>query len=245
MKKICNYLMTGLLLIYVFSMSFIIGSADSTDYSLILNCNVITDNTETAIVGDEFAVVKVAYCTINDNPDSPIVDYQTVERFEEYDCSWAELTSSGMRMKANEIAQNVTYRDYIGTEKTDINGTSAFKLEAPGLYLVVRSEASDETITFEPLLISVPQIINGTINNNVISAPKFEITKSESDDLPTVDTDSEPLTNSDAIKTTTNIDYLPQTGQMNLLVVFFFVVGIIIMILGLFIMRQEKNNEKR
>jgi len=239
-----KYLYSGLLLFIVLMVFSISAKADDTSYSLTLKCFVWVNNTERAIAGDEFAVIKVADCFVDQEGGYSTLDYKTVERFEKYDCIWNDMTSSELRIKAKEIAADVTRNDYEDTQKTDSNGTAVFSLKDKGFYLVVRSDIIDENITFEPFLISVPQIIDQELDCDVVSFPKFEYdTDTNLMDGSDTDTVTDTDTNTDTAGDTT-VEHLPQTGQINLPIVFLLCLGIPMIIIGIIMVVDEKKNEE-
>lgn len=222
------YLILGLLISLLALCGSFSVSAQEESSSLTLHSLININNTEKAIVGDEFAIIKIADCTVSEEDHNKILNYQTLKRFKSFDCNWADLSSSEVKKKTENLVKNVNKQDYLDIQKTDKNGTAQFILNNTGLYLVIRIKATDSNIAFEPFLVSVPQIIDGKISYHVVSYPKFE-------DSPSNLVVTTPINNSGR---------LPQTGQINLPIVIFAGAGITMTILGLHLMNSGKKNEK-
>ena len=222
------YLILGLLISLLALCGSFSVSAQEESSSLTLHSLININNTEKAIVGDEFAIIKIADCTVSEEDHNKILNYQTLKRFKSFDCNWADLSSSEVKKKTENLVKNVNKQDYLDIQKTDKNGTAQFILNNTGLYLVIRIKATDSNIAFEPFLVSVPQIIDGKISYQIISSPKFEM----------------PQPNPVTPITLDNGGHLPQTGQMNLPVIIFASLGMLMIIAGLCLIMREKKYEK-
>ena len=246
-KEKVKIFISGLLLITVLMACCVSAAADENVCSLTLNCLVNVDNIDKPVADDNFAVIKIADCSINQSGNNTILDYKTVHRFELFDRRWADVPSSELRMLSKEIAKDVTLDDYSYIKKTDSNGTVSFPLNEPGFYLVIRLHAVDDKISFEPFLISVPQIINNEINFDVVSYPKFEYIINDTDDPERINSDSIRIsdTDTDASDGGKNIERLPQTGQMNLPIVVLLCLGIPMIFIGIILITGEKENEEK
>lgn len=217
------------LLMLMFSMVLSVNAfALDVKCSLTVNCVIKENETDRKLVGETFAIAKIADCIITKTENNQILSYKIKVRFSSFDCAWGELTSSQLRDKAKEIASDVNPQDYVDIKTTDKNGQACFDLKDTGLYLVIRTKTSNADVSFEPCLVSVPQTLdNKKLTNNVVVTPKLSLNSTAEI--------TEPPEN--------NV-HLPQTGQMNLPIVIFASAGIPLIIAGAYLLISVKKNEK-
>ena len=225
-KRIISFLLSGLLILLTASSLSLFAFADDAVYRLTLNCSVKENGTDRAVAGDEFAVVKIADCVVTDTETTAILSYATDERFADFDCDWAELSSAEMRKKADELCAAVSEGDRADIQTTDSKGKASFELSEPGLYLVVRTKAGDTGITYQPFLISVPQKADGELIYEVSASPKFG---------------NEHIT---PVAPRDGGSRLPQTGQMFWPIIIFAIPGAALTAAGIYLVRGGKKHEE-
>lgn len=223
-KRMIVFLLSGLLIL-LSAASLSCLAAEEEAPSLTLHCTVGDNGSERPIAGDTFAAVKVADCTVLQAQPTPILTYAAVGRFAAYDCDWTHLSASEMRDKAEALSAVVGAEDCVDTQTTDAEGTARFTLADAGMYLIVRTKASDTDITFEPLLISVPQPDQEGLLYAVTASPKFG------------DKHITPVTPHDG-------DSLPQTGQIFWPIVLFAAAGVPMIAAGVLLIRSGKKHEE-
>ncbi len=237
-NKIKTLMLSGLLLLILVSFMAPV-SAKNTSCTLTLNCSVKENNKDRAVSGDTFAIVKIADVSLTKSENDYNLSYKTLQRFKDFDCPWTKLSSSDMRVKSNKLAENVTKRDYVDIKTTDKNGRARFNLKENGLYLVIRIKTENAKVTYEPSLISLPQIIDGKLKYNVVSTPKL---RSKNNDNYGYQGDLND--GNSASQDNDNGTRLPQTGQLILPVVLLFIIGIPMIIIGVWLLKSGKKKDE-
>ncbi len=220
----------GLLLciLCVFVMSvFSVSAAESG--SLTLRCVFSAENGERVLSGDEYSIVKIADVEAGES----IVSCSTLPSFKSYDCDWLDQTASKMNEKAKALAyyceKNSLYTD---KQTTDTKGELTFDGLEIGLYLVSRTmvDPQNEDFITDPLLVFVPQYVNGEMVYDVVSRPKFSYLSPVQPDDP-----DSPERPSDTI--------LPQTGQLMWPITVLAVVGCFLILGGSTLLRKRETDE--
>lgn len=227
----------GLLMLMLPMLLSVNAFALDTKCSLTVNCVIKENDTDRKLVGETFAIVKIADCKITKTENNQILNYKIKDRFSSFDCAWGELTSSQLRDKAKEIASDVKSRDYVDIKTTDKNGQARFELKDTGLYLVIRTKSVNTDVIFDPCIISVPQSIDGELSYDVTSTPKLG-----SDDIG--HHGSKDQDTGEDIVSKDNGTHLPQTGQLILPILILAAGGIPMIIAGICLLRSGKKNEK-
>jgi hypothetical protein len=195
--------------------------------SVQLNCVYHDEKGNIPLAGDAYSLVLIAGATVDEASNT--VDYQTQSDFTAYDCNWHDCTSSQLQTKANELMQYVTENHIAAqTKLTDAEGTVLFDGLDPGLYLVFRSKTASYNKKYidMPMLISVPQMTAGNAYYQVEAYPKFSVEGTTPDN---------PIHPSEPS--------LPNTGQLIWPIPILFVLGILMLTLGIVLSkRTEKEN---
>ena len=232
--------------------------------SLTLICKADSNGQTTAITNDEFAIVKVADVITDSLENLYNIHYVTLEKYKNDIPDWEDIFSSQMRDTAKRLSQKVQSEDYLAIKTTDSNGHAVFSSLPQGVYLVIRTKTSDTAYIFEPFLVAVPEPMEETVIENVVSIPKFERQKTNiptqpptTPITPTVpDTPTTPTTPTvpdnpitpptvTTVITSNNGDgYLPQTGQMILPIYLLFALGVIFVTAGISLYAAGKNDEE-
>ena len=173
-NRIISVLLAGLNSLSLVLFTGASAYAEERECSLTLHCVLNDDQGEKPLSGREFAVVRIADVSVEQEDGEGVQVYRMSEGFEEYDCDWNEISFSEMNRRARAIASKVREGDYVCREMTDENGTVIMKLKETGFYLVLCTDPEVEEVSFSPFLISLPQIINGELIYDVISSPKLE-----------------------------------------------------------------------
>ena len=195
--------------------------------SLSMQCVFKSGGTVTVLSGDTYAIEQIARY---DGTDADIItgsDFMTLSEYSDFDCDWAGLTSMQLREKAMALSEAVKKKgSYLAQRTTDENGKLCFEELEPGLYLTIRTAAVNEDYEFEPSLIFIPQNADGTVTYDVTCEPKFSLKTTPS-------TPSDP----------TDIERLPQTGQLILPVFVLAAAGVILTAAGIVVIMREKKHE--
>lgn len=197
--------------------------------SLKLHCAFSAENGERVLSGDEYAIAKIADASVTDTA----VSYATLPRFMDYDCDWAAIAASKRNEKAKALAyyceKNSLYTD---RQTTDANGELRFDRLAIGLYLVARTKtaAANAEYSTDPLLIFIPQYVNGKAEYNVLSKPKFSNRSPAQPDNP-----DSPERPSD--------ETLPQTGQLLWPITALAVIGCFLILGGSALLKKRETDE--
>ena len=198
--------------------------------SLTLRCVFPTGDGERVLSDDTYSLAKIADAVITDSS----VSYTTLEQFRSYDCDWQHQAASKMNEKAKALAyyceKNGYYTD---SAVTDANGTLKFGDLSVGLYLVARTKTAPSNGDFvtDPLLVFIPQSVNGEAIYDVTATPKFSYVGG---DTPQPTDDRTPPD-----------DSLPQTGQLMWPVTLLSVLGCFLILGGSALMRKEGSGEKK
>ena len=252
-RKICLCLLSGLLFFVMSVLSLFSAYAENDSYSLTLHCEAENNQQTKIIANDEFAIVQVADVIIDNIENQDNVYYVTLEKYKADITDWEEISSSQIRDTAKRLSQKVQTEDYLAITTTDSNGNAVFPALQQGVYLVVRTKTVNADCTFEPFIVAVPEIVEGTWIENVVSTPKFEWQKTDiptqsptSPTVPAVVPDTPATVPATAIVITTDNDggYLPQTGQMILPVYLLFTLGVVFVTVGISLYTAGKNDEK-
>ncbi len=121
------------------------------------------------------------------------VDYVMTDAFAGYPADWEEMTVRDSIVYAKTI--NVNHKPVAASGVTDADGRAVFGNLAPGMYLVVQTDAAGEAGRYEktaPYLLAVPQAVDGAWVDAVTAYPKTELLKKPETPVP-VTGDSAPL----------------------------------------------------
>ena len=224
------------------------ASAAEEKGSLTLRCVYRDQDIEFALSNDEFSLVKIADAHILDGS----ISYTTLECFKEYDCQWQSLPASGINQKAAALTAYCTKNDmFTDSKTTDKNGELKFLDLDSGLYLAVRTKINDANSAYSisPMLIFIPETVNGKVEYNVVSTPKIgyininEPKKGSRDDTKKPNDPETPKTTKTP-KTSWD-DILPQTGQLLWPVVVLAVIGGFLILGGSAALPKEERNGKK
>lgn len=251
-RKVCLCLLSGLLFFVMSVLSLFSAYAENDSCSLTLHCEAENNQQTKIIANDEFAIVQVADVIIDNFENQYYFHYVTLEKYKSDISDWEEISSSQIRNTAKKLSQKVQTEDYLATKTTDSKGDAVFSDLQQGLYLVLRTKTANADYTFEPFIVAVPEIVEGTLIENVVSTPKFEWQKTDIATQPsttpiTPTVPDNPITTpTTATVITPNNDdgYLPQTGQMILPVYLFFALGIVFVTAGISLYAAGKNDEE-
>ena len=144
--------------------------------SIRLSCTVEREGKQVNLVGDEFALYKIADAVVSDQGGQVCMDFITLESFMDYDCDWNSLSASQVSEKAKAMAEFVLHKEGAAlSEISNESGEVLFNTLDTGLYLIIRSKIAEENKEYveEPILVSLPQIIDGISYDEVHVEPKF------------------------------------------------------------------------
>lgn len=148
--------------------------ADERTGSLSLACVARDGESEIALAGDEYAVVRVASAEV---AAAGVSSYETLAEFADFDCDWASLSSTELSRKA-DVMQSFAYAAGLLDERSvsDSQGRAMFSDLDPGLYLVCRTkiDKANADYAMAPFLVSVPVTVGVTTDWDVLARPKFE-----------------------------------------------------------------------
>ena len=132
-----------------------------------------------------------------------------------------------LREKAAAVCEAVVNKGtYLEKKTTDSKGKLVFDRLDPGLYLIVRTNAVNTSYEYEPSLIFVPQTSEGELLYDVDAEPKFS--KKTDTDLPSSTPDGEKL---------------PQTGQLIWPIFALSILGLVLVISGVYMIKKERKHE--
>ena len=144
--------------------------------SIGLTCTVDRGGSKVPLAGDGYALTKVASATVD--PASASVAYATEDAFKGIDRDWAALDAAGLRAMGREVAAYAEKQgiDPLRTARSDASGHVTFGSLETGLYLIVRYDLAPANKGFacDPVLVSVPTKVGGTLDFTVEATPKFE-----------------------------------------------------------------------
>lgn len=144
--------------------------------SIGLTCTVDRGGSKVPLAGDGYALTKVASATVDSATAS--VEYVTEEAFSALDRDWAALDAAGLRAMAREVAAYAEKQgiDPMRTARSDVSGHVTFGSLETGLYLIVRYDPAHANKGFacDPVLVSVPTKVGGSLDFTVEATPKFE-----------------------------------------------------------------------
>ena len=230
-RKLNKLLSAAGIFLVIFSVLFLCvlsASAAESGGSLTLRCVFSVEGGERVLSGDEYSLVKVADAVMTESS----VVYTTLEKFENYDCDWQNQTASKMNEKAKALAYFCEKNHlYTASAVTDQNGELKFEELSVGLFLIARTktDSANEDFITDPLLVFIPQIVNGEAVYDVISTPKFSYSSPYTPDKPRTPSDSA----------------LPQTGQLLWPVTLLAVLGCLLIIIGSALLRKEGFDAKK
>ena len=136
----------------------------------------------------------------------------------EFAGSGADLTKLGDPDTAGSLAEYAREQDIPGqTQPVGESGEVQFAILKTGLYLIVQFDSSFGYELIRPFLVGIPLIIGENVYYDIEASQKMAITP-----LDPAETEPPELTN----------PRLPQTGQLNWLVSFLALLGLILIILG-------------
>ncbi len=208
-----------LLVLITLMMRPLTASAAQNTGSLTLQCVFSVEGGERILVGDEYAIVKIAAAKQTEGG----MVYTTETAFSRFDCDWLNTASSDL----NRIAEDLTdfsqkNQLFTAFAVTDNNGELSFGSLEIGLYLVARTKTAPANERFEtdPLLAFIPEEVDGNVIYDVTATPKFSYHSPASDPA------------------------LPQTGLLLWPVTVLAVLGCLLIICGSFLLRKEHDSEK-
>lgn len=230
-KKLNNLLSAAGIFLVVISvlLSCVLSASAAEEHgSLTLHCVFSVEGGERALSDDEYSLAKIADAKITDSS----VTYKTLAQFDDYDCDWMNQSSSKMNEKAKALAYFCEKNHYYTTSAvTNQNGELKFEDLSFGLYLVARTKTASENEDFitDPLLVFIPEEVNGKVIYDVVSTPKFSYSSPDVPDTPRTPSDGT----------------LPQTGQLQWPVTLLAVLGCFLIIGGSALLRKEGSGEKK
>ena len=196
--------------------------------SITLRCVFSVEGGERILSEDEYSLTKIADARITETS----VDFTTLKQFEDYDCDWMNQSASKMNEKAKALAYFCEKNHYYtASAVTDKNGELKFEDLKIGLYLVARTKTASKNQDFitDPLLVFIPEFINGERIFDVVATPKFSYSSPGVPDKPKTPSDST----------------LPQTGQLLWPVTVLAVLGCLLILGGSALLRKEGAHEKK
>ena len=213
----------GILLctVCVLMMSVLPVSAVQDTGSLTLRCVYTVEGGVRVLPNDEYSLVKIADAVMTDSS----VVYHTRDQFDSFDCDWKNMPSSSMNEKAKDLAEFCEdHGYYAATRTTDGNGELKFEDLEFGLYLVARTkvDAVNEDFITDPLLVFLPQKVNGKAVYDIVASPKFSYLHG--------DTPGDPS--------------LPQTGLLIWPIAPLAVIGCLLILSGVFLRKKVNSDEK-
>ena len=175
---------------------------------LNLSCSTHVNGERRYIVGDEFALVKIADAEVIRSEENPIIRYRVLPKYESLGWNWENMTAEEFHAKAKQAASMVTDEECMASVVTDEQGKASFADLAPAMYLIVRTKVAPHNGSFyvDPFLVSVPMLWEGAINDTVTASLKCGWKPQGEDDPP-----AEPQ---DPDNPGGNAPELPQTGQL-------------------------------
>lgn len=141
--------------------------------SLTLRCTVKKGGKTVPLAGDTYALVRIADARVT---GGGAIVYTVRPEYKAFDCDFSSLPTSRLRAKARVLWEEARkHPEDWTTGVTDREGTARFEGLVPGLYLVTRTAAAPKNSRYvsEPFLTSVPEIVEGSVLYDVVSAPKF------------------------------------------------------------------------
>ena len=230
-RKLNNLLSAaGIILVVIAMMLSCVLSASAAEErgSLTLRCVFSVEGGVRVLSGDEYSLVKIADASITESS----VVYRTREQFSSYDCNWQKQAASKMNDKAKALAYYCEKNHlYTASAVTDNRGELIFDDLEVGLYLVARTQtaSANRDFTTDPLLVFIPQSVNGEEIYEVVSTPKYSYSSPGSSDTPDPPSDGS----------------LPQTGQLMWPVTLMAVLGCLLILSGSALLRKEGSGEKK
>lgn len=206
-------------------------TAAETKGSLTLSCVFSIDGSSRILSDDEYSLAKIADASFTDSS----VIYTTLEQFGAYDCDWQNTAASEMNEKAKALAYYCGNNHYYTVSAvTDRSGSLRFEGLKAGLYLVARTKTdpANEDLITDPLLVFIPETVNGSVIYDVVCTPKFSYF-SQDDPIPP-DVPDSPSGGD-----------LPQTGQLMWPVTVLAVLGCFLILGGSALLREEGSDEKK
>lgn len=219
----------GMILVVLSMMLTCVLSAPAaeTKGSLTLHCVFNVEGGARILANDEYSLAKIADASITDSS----VTYTTLEQFKNYNCEWQNTAASKLNEKAKALAYYCKQTgSFSAVAVTDSNGVLKFDNLEIGLYLAVRTKTApaNEDIITDPLLVFIPENINGEIIYDLVSSPKFSYASPHNPDssgMPSGGT-------------------LPQTGQLMWPITLLAVLGCFMILVGSALLRRGGSDEK-
>lgn len=178
--------------------------------TLYLHCATKHDGKQIVFSGDSYALVKIADAQIESLDGTDMICYTTLPQYQSYDCDWGSLDANQLQSKAKALASITTQQGpYTAVTTVDQHGMAVFSNLAPAFYLVIRTNTVEDhdQYAFEPFLVGVPMVWEGSISSSVTASPKYGWTWTD--------------------------EQLPQTGQLNWPVPVLLLLGTALIVLGL------------
>ena len=151
-------------------------SAKQATGSLRLDCHVNVDDRKIPLADDTYAIVKIADITVEGNPIE--LTYQVTQDFKDFSYEWDKLDNEARRQAALELETYVKEHPQLITRTgvTDEDGVVGFSKLEPALYLVsrIQVDVANQACTMDPLLVSVPTVVNDTLEYNLNAVPKYD-----------------------------------------------------------------------
>lgn len=153
---------------------------------------------------------------------------------------------------ASQLEGKITASTQSVTQTVGENGQALFSDLTPGLYLLRQTKGSNGYLIINSFLVSVPRQEGETWIYDVDAAPKMEVSylpdreggESEPETEKTTETESESETNPSHSGTTTSSgssgSSLPQTGQLDWPIPVLAVMGLFLILAGVYLMKERK-----
>ncbi len=241
---ICICLM---LIVLILSMSITGFAADVIDTQRTGKITVTMLNADMeAVTETEIELIKVA------DVNAEEVSYEYTAEFSEFHKELGDLSDVSL---AQELAEFVSENEIKGkVSGVDENGVAVFDGLELGVYLFIQNEAAEGYEKMLPFLVSLPIVEDGTYVYEVDALPKMEhLIPVEPDepsvtpDAPTVTPDAPsvtpdaPTVTPGAPTVTPGEPSLPQTGQLNWPVPALAMLGLILLIVGVYLLNTKEN----
>lgn len=150
--------------------------AAQTEGSILLRCAVERDGRMVYLGGDEFALFQIARAEKADDGDSSYMSYRTLPDFADFDCDWGSLRAEEAQQKAEALAASIDMTENaLALGVTDSAGETLFDRLEPGVYFILRMKIAEVNRNYveEPVLVMLPEIVNGVGIYSVVAEPKI------------------------------------------------------------------------
>ena len=144
----------------------------------------------------------------------------------------ADISNSELAAKLYDYIKTSEYN--VNVDVTDSYGKAEFGGLELGVYLIFDTEADNREKTFNPFLVSIPEIVNGERLLNVTATPKMAKPS---------ETESTNRTSTTVTTSTTSSKKLIQTGQLKWIVPVLAIAGLVCILVGWFMGGTERKRK--